>query len=513
MIFLYHIQNKVQQVVNAQGEHISIDEQGITHTLLAIAEHYPDEWIVWCHIDNKDILNTQKLSALLHHKRLMISLGDARYPFLSPSIGYIEDSPFLNINLHKEYPTWCMSSAVGAIHASVLSNFGKTITITRGFDYFLNSLARKGQSAGLLCYHEPSLLQVAPNQESLKKASLQLQYVFVKEHFKASWLLFLLVCHVRYDKKLPLVAFINAVLFVKANKTAIDVTTIPIQSSKKLVREFGIDVIIPTLGRKAYLYDVLTDFSTQTILPQKVIIIEQNPDPEGRSELEYISQEEWPFQIEHQFIRQTGACNARNIALEKTNADWILFFDDDIRFESTLLEKIASAIKETGSRCITMSCLQKGEKEKNSTYKQWKTFGSGCSIVHQDIVKMAAFDMALEHGYGEDVDFGMQIRNLGCDVIYAPHIQILHIKAPIGGFRSLPTFPWNNDAILPKPAPQVLFHRTKNTTKEQLKGYKLILFFKYYRNQDIKNPFSYISYFKKAWKSSIQWAKKLPLDA
>ncbi len=513
MIFLYHIHDTVQEVLDDQAIPISIQEKKPAQALLAIAKLYPEEWIVWCHIENKKTLNTQVLPELLHHKRCMISLGDATYPFLSPSIGYIEDSPFLNINPHKEYPTWCMSSAVGAIHASVLLTLGNTITITRGFDYFLNSLARKGQPEGLLCYHEPSLLHVVPSQESLKRASLQLQYAFVKEHFKTPWLLFLLVCHIRYDKKGPLVAFINAWLFVKANKTAVDVTTIPIQSSKKLVGEFGVDVIIPTLGRKAYLYDVLKDFSKQTIRPQKVIIIEQNPDSEGNSELEYLSQEEWPFQIEHQFIRQTGACNARNIALEKTNADWVLFFDDDIRFESTLLEKIANAIKETGSGCITMSCLQKGEKEKNSTYKQWKTFGSGCSIVHRDIVKTASFDMALEHGYGEDVDFGMQIRNLGCDVIYAPHIQILHIKAPIGGFRSLPTFPWNNDAILPKPSPQVLFHRTKNTTKEQLKGYKLILFFKYYRNQDIKNPFSYISYFKKAWKNSIQWAKKLPLDA
>jgi GT2 family glycosyltransferase len=120
--------------------------------------------------------------------------------------------------------------------------------------------------------------------------------------------------------------------------------------------------------------------------------------------------------------------------------------------------------------------------------------------------------MALEHGYGEDVDFGVQIRNLGYDVIYAPHIQILHLKAPIGGFRSLPTFPWNEDKVLPKPAPQILYHRIKNTTTQQLRGYKWVLFLKYYFRQQIKNPFSYISYFKKAWNKSDYWAKKLPLD-
>ncbi|WP_299213143.1 glycosyltransferase family A protein [uncultured Dokdonia sp.] len=513
MIFLYHIHDTVQEIVDDQAIPVSIQEKEPAKALLAIAERYPEEWIIWCHVTNKEMLNIQALPELLHHKRRMVSLGNAQYPFLSPSIGYIEDSPFLKIIANKSYPTWCMSSAVGAIHASVLLASGNEITITRGFDYFLNSLARKGQAAGICCYHEPLLIKRFPSKDTIKKANTQLQYAFVKEHFKSQWLFFLLMCHIRYEKKFPLFACLNALLFVQKKEVFIDLTSIPFQSSKKLLEKLEIDVIIPTLGRKTYLYDVLKDFSKQTILPQKIVIVEQNPDPDSSSELDYITTASWPFPIEHQFIHQTGACNARNLALEKTEADWVFLFDDDNRFESNLLEKIAAAIKETGSHCINMSYLQEGEVEKHKTYTQWETFGSGCSVVHRDIVKNASFDMALEHGYGEDVDFGMQIRNLGYDVIYAPHIQILHLKAPIGGFRSLPTFPWEEDAILPKPAPQILFHRTKNTTKAQLKGYKWMLFFKYYSHQPIKNPFSYISYFKKAWKNSTHWAKKLPLDA
>lgn len=513
MIFLYHIHDTVKAVVDDQAIPIAINEKKPEHALLAIAASYPEEWIVWCHINNKEALNRSQLSELLHHKRCMMSCGDATFPFLSPAIGYIEDSPFLKINESKTYPTWCMSSAVGAIHASVLLALGNSITITRGFDYFLNSLARKGRAHGLLCYHEPALLQSKPNKQTLKKASLQVQYAFVKEHFKTQWIFFLLFFQLRYEKKIPFIACLNALLFVKKNNAPLDISEVPIQSSRQLLETFEVDVIIPTLGRKTYLYDVLKDFSKQTVLPKKIIIIEQNPDPNSTSELEYIKTERWPFLIEHQFIHQTGACNARNLALSKVSSNWVFFFDDDIRFNVDTLEKIADAIKKTGSHCINISCLQKGEIEKNITYKQWETFGSGCSVVHRVVATSISFDMALEHGYGEDVDFGMQIRTLGYDVIYAPHIQVLHLKAPIGGFRSLPKFPWQEDKIQPKPAPQILFHRTKNTTKRQLKGYKWMLFLKYYKNQPIKNPFSYISYFKKAWKNSISWAKKLPLDA
>jgi len=217
MIFLYHIHNTVKTIVDDQNIPVSIQQEKPIQALLAIAKNYPEEWITWCHLDNKDILNTEVFSNLLHHKRRMISNGDASSPFLSPSIGYIEDSPFLKINTSATYPTWCMSSAVGAIHASVLIAIGNQITVTRGFDYFLNSLARKGQSSGLLCYHEPLLLRSDPKKSTLKKANLFEQYVFVKEHFKTSWLFFLCISQMRYEKKFPLIAFVYALLFVKRN--------------------------------------------------------------------------------------------------------------------------------------------------------------------------------------------------------------------------------------------------------------------------------------------------------
>ncbi len=56
-----------------------------------------------------------------------------------------------------------------------------------------------------------------------------------------------------------------------------------------------IDVLIPTIGRKPFLYDVLKDLSKQTILPKNVIIIEQNPLAGSTSELDYLQDKNWPF--------------------------------------------------------------------------------------------------------------------------------------------------------------------------------------------------------------------------
>jgi GT2 family glycosyltransferase len=48
-----------------------------------------------------------------------------------------------------------------------------------------------------------------------------------------------------------------------------------VKSSLAVVGNKSIDVIIPTIGRKQYLYAVLQDLAQQTHLPVNVIIVEQ----------------------------------------------------------------------------------------------------------------------------------------------------------------------------------------------------------------------------------------------
>jgi hypothetical protein len=119
------------------------------------------------------------------------------------------------------------------------------------------------------------------------------------------------------------------------------------------------------------------------------------------------------------------------------------------------------------------------------------------------------FNKALEFGYGEDGDFGMQLRNQGCDVLFFPEPGIIHLKAPIGGFRTKPVLSWQNEEIQPKPSPTVMLYQILHNTKEQQLGYKIILFFKYYGLQKIKNPWQYYLNYKKQWNSSVFWANKL----
>ena len=120
-----------------------------------------------------------------------------------------------------------------------------------------------------------------------------------------------------------------------------------------------------------------------------------------------------------------------------------------------------------------------------------------------------AFDIAFEHGFGEDGDYGMQIRNLGEDIGYFSKHSLLHLKAPIGGFRTKIRQPWHDDKIQPKPSPTIMLYNLKNQTKEQILGYKTLLFIKFFSKQKNKNIFTYFFKMKKRWKKSMYWANKL----
>ncbi len=509
MVVIYHFNNKVSKVIDPTGRQLNIDSyKTIAESLFGLAFQFSDKKIVWCHDSYKEYLDKKVIETLLHHDKMMLSYAPTNTNYFGNTIGYIEDSPFINVNKKVTYPTWQMSGAVGVIHASVLNQLQDKIKPDADLDYFLSSVAKLCMPLGLLCYSEPRLLK-SKTAEYFTKADMGKLFRFVKQHYKAPWVFLLLLNLFLYERKFPFLSFLKSFLDKKRSAANIDLESINVQSSQKVIDKGTVDVIIPTIGRKEYLYDVLKDFAQQTILPNKIIIVEQNPDTTATTELDYIENEKWPFKIQHFFIHQTGACNARSLALSQTESEWVFLADDDIRINECFLETALQSIKKWGAKAVSMSCLQKGQTEKRNTVFQWSAFGSGCSLVASEILKGSKFNMGYEFGFGEDSDFGMQLRNAGQDVLFLPQPQILHIKAPIGGFRTKPVLQWHKESIQPKPSPTVMLYNLLHYTKEQVSSYKTTLFIKYYKHQKIKNPVRYYKMFQKQWDQSVFWANKL----
>ncbi|ESU22188.1 glycosyl transferase [Flavobacterium enshiense DK69] len=480
----------------------------VSKGLLVLAERFPDRLLVWCYDEAKKSLNVPEIVSLFHHEKMLMSYNPVSN-YLPDAIGYADETVNINVNKRVTCPTWQMSGMVGGVAAVVLLSVKEHLKTDVDFDYFLTSAAKLLVTFGIFCYSEPKLLTSEAISFYNKEASDYTLFKFVKQHYRARWVFLLFLNLFLYERRILLLPFLNSFFYNKRKLEGKKLSALKVQSSKKVLTNKELDVIIPTIGRKTYLHDVLKDFSKQTLLPKKIIIVEQNPETGSTSELDYLDNEHWPFSIEHIFIHQAGVCNARNLALSKTESEWVFLADDDNRFESDLLEKVFDNIETYGVEAVTTSYLQKGERMINNCPIQWGTFGAGNSFVKRAYLEKVSFNMAMEFGYGEDADFGMQIRNQGIDVIYFPQPEILHLKAPVGGFRTKPVLAWHKDAIQPKPSPTVMLFRLLHHTPEQLLGYKTTLFYKHYKHQNIKKPIKYIRFVNKQWSRSVHWANNL----
>lgn len=516
MIIIYHNDNKVTSVWHKQDKRfLSFKRTSVAQVLFDTAASYPSSVIIWCHDSQKENLDLSNILEIFHHKKIIASYRPGMSNYLPDAIGYVESSPFIKVNKRVQFPTWQMSSTVGGVHANLLNILSKEIVHDTDFDFFLNSFAKLAMPLGVLCYSEPRLLLTGSNvvskSQSVNATTFKL-FRFVKQHYKIRWIFLLFVDLLLYEKRFPFFSFVFALFYRKRHLNIHLLDAIELQSSLVTHSSQTVDVLIPTIGRKSYLFDVLQDLKKQYLPVKNVIIVEQNPTEGSVSELDYINSEIWPFQIKHIFTHQAGACNARNVALEHLESDWVFFADDDIRIDKGFLAAFFEQSNKLALSAVTFRCYQKNEPMVFPYLFQWGTFGSGCSIVKREAVKGCRFEKGYEFGFGEDADFGMQIRNKGIDVIYLPYPQILHLKAPIGGFRTKPALSWHSDAVQPKPSPTVMLYNLLHKTPEQTAGYKTTLFIKYYKLQSVKNPIRYYTSFQKRWKRSLYWAEQLRGD-
>lgn len=305
MILLLHENNKALQVLDANMQPLDIRlGASIAHTLLGLAKAHPHAVIVWCNKAYLEYVNLAALPDIFHHQLIMASFSVSGQNFVPKSIGFVDPSVFLNVKREQRYPTWLMSSDVGGVSAEFL-NAITSVKTSENFDYFINSLAKRAMPKGLFCYSEPRLVKTLPPQFiQTPEASNTKLFKFVKQHYKWVWVFVLLCCFVIYQKRFPLWAFLKTLF---CQKQPLVFKPLKVRSSKSVITQKTIDVIIPTIGRPSYLYDVLKDLSAQTLLPKQVIIVEQNPHKGSVSELDFIKEETWPFKIKHIFTHRAGA--------------------------------------------------------------------------------------------------------------------------------------------------------------------------------------------------------------
>ena len=506
MIILSHHQGKKKYSVHRNAEELTGFSEELTQVFWQLCEKFPDDLIIWR--EHNVQINETDASKIFPHSLIMVSYPLGNY-FIGDEIGYVDQLPFIDPSREVRYPTWRMSTDIGGIYGSTALQFKKPFKNIHNFGYLLNSIAKAGQQNSLFCYSDPALLKSHVEDESLKAESMVALFSFVGQHYKKVRLLILFFCFLKYEKKFPFFSFLRALFKRSFFRINIDLPEPGCPQADGNSHMEKIDMIIPTLGRPEHLKNVLIDLNNQSKKPEKVIIVEQNPDMDAVSELAYLKDREWPFQIVHHFIHKTGACNARNLALKEVTSDYVFFADDDIRFKKDMLSISLLEMRKLDIDALNLNTLQPGEKTEFSKIKQWGAFASGASIVRSQFAKKADFSLAFEYGFGEDFDYGMKLRKMGCDIIYHPQIILNHLKAPSGGFRNIMKSEQTPSSEKPKPSPTYMLLVKRHYSLAMSRGYKVNLFLKFYSRQSVKNPFRYLSMMKKRWEISEQKSREL----
>ena len=418
MILFIHKEGKKLLEIRKDNERCDIGSSSLVSEFFSIAKKNPDELIFWVEHQYLNEINFEKLDSIFHHNLIMASYSVSQYP-VSKDIGYIDQFPFVNPCFSNKYATWFMSTDIGGINASTLNGFSDLFKGIDDFEFLLNSISKLGQKNSLFCYSEPELYLASNSKERRESGwSAMKVFQFVGGHYHKARLILLFLSYLIDKRAIPMIPLFSGLFQRSFFGSEIKLKFIDNKISCKREFKSEVEVIIPTFKREEMLRNLLEDLNSQTFLPKRVIVIEQVESDKGSSLKLFPGDYNW--ELEHIVINKIGACYARNLGLDLVESDLVFFCDDDNKLEPSVIEDLINVQEKYNLDVVNTAYPQAGEPMVFKKIKQWAFFGSGNALLNKNKIGKSRFDLALEGGYGEDVDFGYQLRKKGLDIIYTP---------------------------------------------------------------------------------------------
>ncbi len=512
----------LEECRNGHHERVSPQSAVASQEFLRLIEAFPDAAIVWYDIRIEPYIGEiSSWPTHIQHPLEVLHLSTFQgCDRMAASLGFVDfDSPFLLPGpTDRRYVTWLISPLAGVGMAKTFRVMGYE-SIAKSFGASLFDFGKRGAKWGLCPYSEPALLKT-PIPESVAKnlrkpLSLGKLAILIRRLYGRRWLAYWTLAQLLFHRRIPLLAASRA--WFHRQPPMVDEAAL--QSLHPPLPEIidepnTVDVIIPTLGRPQHALNVLLDLAAQSFPPHRVTLIEQNPDSEFSDLLQQAMDKAWPFEIRHHTVSWVGTCRARNLGLSETDADWVLFLDDDVRLETNfliILIKVAVSYHVDAVHAAVYRTGQNVEQLISHRFPRlWPRFGTCAAIVSGGSARtLGGFDERLEGGFGEDYEYGVRLRLNGANVIYAPENLVLHLKASAGGFRHKYPHIWQDARVQPRPSPTVLYSRSKFGTDAMQDGYKLFYWLKRLSTLAIRHWVYELKVLNREWNSAQAWAQRL----
>ena len=332
-------------------------------------------------------------------------------------------------------------------------------------DKFYTTKSAQIADVGYRLWNKGVLLQSANAEieqlKQLPKPTLKDEYIFIRKYWGTGWATFALLLRLCTFKN-PFKEISN--YFKTGNIKRTTLFQEPVVDAQYenfdsgLIREnLLVAVIIPTLNRYEYLKDVLHDLEKQLYKNFEVIVVDQSDN--------FNADFYKPFQLNLKVVEQKEKLlwTARNNAVKSTNADYLLFFDDDSRVQPDWITehlKCLDFFKADISAGVSLAVVGQKISASYNFFRWADQFDSGNAMIHRNVMKqIGLFDEQFNGQRMGDGEFGFRAYTKGVKSISNPKAFRVHLKVGTGGLREMGS--WDGFRpkkwFAPKPVPSVIY--------------------------------------------------------
>ncbi|HRN69778.1 MAG TPA: glycosyltransferase [Candidatus Woesebacteria bacterium] len=218
--------------------------------------------------------------------------------------------------------------------------------------------------------------------------------------------------------------------------------------------KINVSIIIPTYNRSKSILALLNSLDKQITKEIEVLIIEQKYNF-SKMYGKFLSKHN--AQFKYFYLKQQSLPAARNKGVENSNGDIILFLDDDVIVENSLVTNHLNNYRDKNIGGIAGRVITPGQKNDinnehvgrislignfsdgfSSKIRQEVDTVIGCNSSWRKklLQEIGGFDEKFTgNAIREDSDVSLRVKNLGYKIIFDPSSTVTHCRAIKGGSR------------------------------------------------------------------------------
>ena len=321
-------------------------------------------------------------------------------------------------------------------------------------DAMLRDAGYQAWQKGIICTDRTKELT-----QPFSRLPIQDEYRFIRRYFNRLWSWYVLVIRLLTLRN-PFVEVYS--FFMTRNVKRVDIFK---QIKKRndyesfssaLVKEAPkVSIVIPTLNRQVYLQDVLDDLALQHYKNFEVIIVDQNET------LDTAFYSGWPFTLHAIHQTEKALWLARNTAVQISEGEYVLLFDDDSRVAPDWIEQHLKCLDYFNcqlSAGVSISVVGAKVPVSYSHFRWADQLDTGNVMLKKEVFrKIGLFDRQFEKQRLGDGEFGLRSYLFGFESVSNPLAKRLHLKVSTGGLRQMGS--WDGlrptKFFAPRPIPSV----------------------------------------------------------